>query len=63
MAYYQCFKTLSRDVYCSSYEVKNHDEGADWISQAIQHFGLKANDIKGKPYESDDIPNGAITYP
>ena len=63
MAYYQCFKTKARDVYCSSMEVKNHAEGAAWIAQALKHFELQANDILGKPYESDDIPKGATTYP
>jgi hypothetical protein len=63
MAYYQCFKTTDRVVYCSSFKVKNHDEGADWVRQALEHFNLKANDIKGKPYESDDIPEGATTHP
>lgn len=63
MAYYQCFKTLARDVYCSSYTVKNHDEGADWVGRALQHFQLKASDIKGKPYEEDSVPSGAILFP
>jgi hypothetical protein len=63
MAYYQCFKTIDRDVYCSSYKVKNHTEGADWVKQALEHFNLQADDILKKPYESDDIPNGATTYP
>ena len=63
MAYYQCFKTKARDVYCSSFEVKNHAEAAAWMEQAMKHFELKASDILGKPYESDDIPKGATTYP
>lgn len=63
MAYYQCFKTRARDVYCSSYPVNNHAEAAIWISQAVEHFELRGNDILGKPFESDDIPAGAITYP
>jgi hypothetical protein len=63
MAYYQCFKTLERDVYCSSYKVKSHDEGAEWVRQALAHFSLQASDIKGKPYEANNIPEGATTYP
>jgi hypothetical protein len=63
MAYYQCFKTKDRDVYCSSYKVKGHAEGADWVKKTLEHFNLQANDILKKPYESDDIPEGAITYP
>ena len=63
MAFYQCFKTIERDVYCSSYKVKNHDEGAAWVREALAHFNLRGNDIKGKPYEEDNIPDGATTYP
>jgi hypothetical protein len=60
---YQCFKTRNRDVYCSSFKVKNHDAGADWIAAALHHFGLQAGDILGTPYLSDDIPKSAIEYP
>ncbi len=63
MAYYQCFKTRDRDVYCSSYKVKNHDEGAAWVQQALQHFNLQASDILGKPYEENSVPRNAIEYP
>lgn len=63
MAFYQCFKDISRNVYCSSYKVKNHAEGAAWVGQAITHFGLRSNDLLGQPYQSDDIPKGARTYP
>ena len=63
MAYYQCFKTKARDVYCSSYKVKNHTEGAAWVQQALAHYKLRGSDILGKPYESEDIPRGAKTYP
>jgi hypothetical protein len=63
MAYYQCFKTKARDVYCSSYKVKNHDEGASWVTAALAHFNLRGSDILGKPYEERDIPDKAIEYP
>lgn len=63
MAYYQCFKTKARNVYCSSSTVKNHAEGAAWVKLALEHFKLKASDILGKPYEADKIPKGATTYP
>ena len=63
MAYYQCFKTTARDVYCSSYKVKNHVEGAAWIKEALANFGLQGNDIHGKPFEEDSIPDGATEYP
>jgi hypothetical protein len=60
---HQCFKTKSRDVYCSGYIVKNHDEGAAWISDALVHFDLRASDILGKPYIKENIPAGAIVWP
>lgn len=58
---YQCFKTQSRDVYCSSYIVKNHDEGRVWIARALEHYELQANELKGKPYTSIEanIPDDA----
>ena len=63
MAFYQCFKDAARNVYCSSYQVKNHAEGAAWVKEAIKHFGLQANELLGKPYQADSIPNNSITYP
>jgi hypothetical protein len=65
MAYpaFQCFKTKSRDVYSSSYQVKNHDEGAAWVQQAMEHFGIKGSDLLGKPYTSNIIPTTATIYP
>lgn len=63
MAYYQCFKTVTRTVYCSSYTVKNHVEGASWVGLAMAHYGIQANELLGKPYEKDQVPAGAIEYP
>ena len=63
MAFYQCFKTIDRTTYCSSTQFKNHDEGADWISRCIEHFQLKANDLKGKPWEADSQPDNATIWP
>ena len=60
---HQAFKTKARDVYCSSYIVRNHDEGADWISKCLTHFELRGSDILGKPYLEDDCPKGAIVWP
>ena len=60
---YQCFKTKARDVYCSSYEVKNHDEGSEWIGDCLKHFGLKGSDIHQKPYLADDPPDDATVWP
>lgn len=62
MAYYQCFKTINRTVYCSSYQVKNHAEGAAWVRQAMEHFAIRANELNDT-YEKDKIPSGAIQYP
>ena len=59
---HQCFKTVARTVYCSKNIVKNHDEGATWISNALKHFSLTNKDILGKPYTSPSLPNGAETY-
>jgi len=59
---YQCFKTTTRVVYCSSYEVKNHDEGKDWVKKAMKHYNVPASQIH-KVYESQVQPNGAIIYP
>ncbi len=63
MAYYQCFKTKDRVTYCSSYEVKNHTEGAAWIGECMEANGIQASDLLGKPFEKDEIPNGATTWP
>lgn len=54
---YQCFKTQSRDVYCSVNIVRSHPEGSLWISRAIANYGLRANEIKGKPYIIEDESN------
>jgi hypothetical protein len=60
---YQCFKMKSRDVYCSKDEVSGHAKGSEWVTAAITHHGLKAGDMLGKPYTSDDQPKGATIYP
>lgn len=60
---YQCFKMTSRDVYCSKDKVSGHDKGSEWVSAAFAHYKLKGDDMKGKPYPSDDQPKGAIIYP
>ncbi|MFO0756427.1 MAG: hypothetical protein U0359_08045 [Byssovorax sp.] len=57
---HQCFKTQDRQVYASSFKVKNHAEGNNWIKAATTHFNVR---VFGKPFTSDKIPNGAITHP
>lgn len=63
MAFYQCFKTISRDTYCSSTMYRSHGEGAAWVKACMEHYGIKGNDLKGKPFESDDQPDGATIWP
>lgn len=63
MAFYQCFKTKDRTVYCSSTQFKNHTAGATWVAQCIAHYRLRADQILGKPYEEDDQPRGAVVWP
>lgn len=63
MAYYQCFKTREREVYCSSYKVRNHDEGREWVTNTMAHFGINGSDLLGKPFERDSQPDGAIIFP
>jgi hypothetical protein len=60
---YQCLKTKARDVYCSSYKVKNHDEGAAWVRDCMAHYGIQGSDLLGRPYLSEDQPDGAIVWP
>lgn len=60
---YQCLKTNARQVYCSKNKLKSHDEGNAWVKRCMEHFGINSNELKGKPYLSDSIPNGAIVYP
>lgn len=60
---YQLFKTRARDVYCSSTQFSNHDEGAAWVTAAMKHFGIQGNDLLGKPYTSESQPDGAIIWP
>lgn len=63
MAYYQCFKTTDRTVYCSSQTFKSHAPAAAWVSECIMAHQLQANDLLGKPYESDSQPRGAVIWP
>lgn len=63
MAYYQCFKTLDRTVYCSSMTFKSHAPAALWVQDCLAHFGLQGSDIHGKPYEADSQPRNAVIYP
>jgi hypothetical protein len=63
LAYYQCFKTTSRTVYCSSQKFKSHAPAATWVAQCMANFQLQANDILGRPYESNDQPRGATIWP
>jgi len=63
MAYYQAFKTLSRDVYCSSQTFKSHAPAAIWVADCMANFAIPANQLKGKPYEVDSQPDGAIIWP
>lgn len=63
MAFYQCFKTLARDEYCSSTKFRNHDEGALWVGECMEHFAIQANQLLGRPYESNDQPARAIIWP
>lgn len=46
-------------TYCSSSKVKSHKEGATWIAAALEHHGLSANDIKGKPAVVNSQPTGS----
>jgi hypothetical protein len=63
MAFYQCFKTRARDTYASSTRYRNHDEGAEWVAACMAAFGIRGNDLLGKPFEADDQPGGAIVWP
>jgi hypothetical protein len=63
MAYYQCFKTTDRTVYCSSQTFKSHQPAAEWVANCMAHFNIQGNDLHGKPYESDDQPKNAVIYP
>lgn len=60
---HQAFKTRAREVYCSSYIVRNHTEGAKWVGECMAHFGIKGSDLLGKPYLEDDCPDGATVWP
>lgn len=51
---YQCFKTISRDHYCSCTKFKNHEEGNAWIKSKLaelQAAGKTGDDlaVKGRP--------------
>lgn len=59
---YQCFKTLARDVYCSAKKYDSHADAVPWVAACLKNYQLKANDIKGKPYPSDDQPGNATVY-
>lgn len=64
MAYHQCVKTRDRATqYCSSYKVKNHEEGKLWVKALLAHLGNPPATDFLKPTESDSIPDGAVTYP
>lgn len=63
MAFYQCFKTESRNVYCSSTKFRSHAEGAAWVTNCMANFGIQAADLLGKPYEQNSQPSKAIIWP
>jgi len=63
VSFYQCFKTKDREVYCSSTEFKSHAEGKAWVTACMANFGIRADQLLGKPYESDDQPSGAKIWP
>ena len=59
---YQCFKTIARNVYCSSKKYDSHPEAKPWIAACLKQYSLESNEILGKPYLSDDQPRNAIVY-
>jgi hypothetical protein len=63
MAYYQCFKTLDRTVYCSSQQFKSHAPAATWVADCMAHYSIPADQLRGKPYEAYAQPSGAIIWP
>jgi hypothetical protein len=63
MAYYQCFKTRERTVYCSSTQFKSHQPASEWVRQCMANFNINGQDLHGKPFESDDQPDGATIWP
>ena len=63
MAYYQCFKTKARTVYCSSQTFKSHTPAATWVATCMASYGIRADQILGKPYEADSQPAGATLWP
>ena len=63
MAYYQCFKTVDRTVYCSSQQFKSHGPAATWVADCIANFAIRADQLLGKPYEADSQPRTAVIWP
>jgi hypothetical protein len=63
MPFYQCFKTRARVTYCSSSRFRSHAEGAVWVGECLTAHGLQGNDLLGKPFESEDQPDGAVVWP
>ncbi|MGH6680483.1 MAG: hypothetical protein ACREDL_16485, partial [Bradyrhizobium sp.] len=59
---YQCFRTLSRDTYCSSYKVSKHAEGAIWMGECMEHHGITAADLL-TDFQRNKVPNGATLWP
>lgn len=47
---YQLYKDNTETIYCSSYKVKNHAEGSDWISDCLEAH--KGTSCSGKPWIS-----------
>lgn len=62
VAFYQCFKTTARDVYCSGSQFNSHADGAAWVTRCMQNFGIVSSQLLGKPYESDNQPTGATIW-
>ena len=64
---YQTVKITKDDgdivLYCSKKKVNNHNEGRDWISSVLSHFGYQSSQIKGKPQIASSQPDNAIIYP
>lgn len=63
MAFYQCFKTVDRVVYCSKTQYKNHAEGERWVSECMRANNIQGRQISGKPFTSERQPSGATIWP
>ena len=60
---YQSFKrTSTREVYCSKDKYSSHADAKAWVTKALKHFNIRADDTKDYEYPLDSQPPRATIW-